>query len=250
MTYVGYWDRGTDYQAARGVVNTAPADNGSYILTLESPRVRERREFYYDAANRAYVYVTDRTQVGSRSRRLVVTFEDRANKPLRPWERESFTFSLENTTLSLEAASGAYRYATTFTTDPADPTTVNVRMTPGAKLLTAPDRNGVTMELRSTATGLRLVISDRWAAEYAGENLEVAVVVKKVKRGLFARDPVVLDVRQGAPLAFPAAATINHDFAGQGAGEYYIHYWYFRRAGSAISSEAWVSLGRGPNVTK
>lgn len=247
MVYVGYWFNGTEYAADRGVVKVGPQDAGkSYILRLDSPQVQKYAKFYYDPSDGQYYWVPDSDRTGRVvSRRIEVTFGART---LQPWEREEFTFSLDGRDLRLESQNGAYRYSAQSTTDLQDPERVYVTMTPGQKLLTAPDHNGVSARLEDIGGTLTLVVEDRWAAEYAGETVELAFVIRKDDGSFWSRDPVVLQASANGPYRMTGA---RQDFTvTTGSGKFYLESWSFRRAASKISSGGWVGKGQGNTVKK
>lgn len=247
LQYLGYWFNGTDYLEQSGTVRVGPQDAGkSYILRLDSPQVQKYIRFYYDPSDGTYVWAPDHDRTGRVvTRRVEVSFGPRT---LQPWESESFTFSLSGRDLRLESQNGAYRYSAQSTTDLNDPERVYVTMTPGQKLLTAPDANGVSARLENVGGTLTLVVEDRWAAEYAGEDLELAFVIRKDDGSFWSRDPVVLQASHNGPqrmsgprLDLPVTT---------GSGKFYLESWSFRRAASKLSSNAWVNKGQGNTVKK
>lgn len=247
MVYVGYWFNGTEYAADRGVVKVGPQDAGkSYILRLDSPQVQKYAKFYYDASDGRYYWVPDSDRTGRTvSRRIEISFGART---LQPWEREEFTFSLDGRDLRLESQEGAYQYHAQSTTDLQDPERVYVTMTPGAKRLTYPDQNGVSARLENVGGTLKLVVEDKWAAEYAGETLELAFVIRKDDGSFWSRDPIVLQASANGPRRVSGPRT-DIDVT-SGSGKFYLESWSFRRAASKISSAHWVGKGQGNTVQK
>lgn len=250
LDYVGYWPVSDEFEPARGAVTTKPSDSGVYTMTLDSDRVYRKRDFYYEAGE--YYYVDRAINQGTRSKSLRVEFVNRAAKPLMPWETERFVFSFTGQSrgpggVALESADGAYRYTATFTTDSQNPGLVVVAMTAHEKLLTAPDANGVGLSLQPDGAGLKLVVTDKWAAYYPGENIEISVSVKKDVAWRI--DPEVYSSRANAP-ARVASGGGEIKIGNPGSGTFYIDSWSFRRAGRAVSSDSWVGKGGGNKVTK
>ncbi|MBI3299728.1 MAG: protease complex subunit PrcB family protein [Elusimicrobia bacterium] len=246
MDYIGYWRGSTSFERAVGHLTVKPGDAGkSYVLKLVSSEVQEYTKFYRNPATDAYYWMPASESTGfGVTRRLDIDFGARA---LQPWESESFTFSLESRSLSLESQSGAFQYTLTTNTDPRDPETVHITLNAGAKRLTAPDSNGVSASLVNVGGRLKLAIDDKWAAEYAGETFEVAAVVRQDDGSFFRRDPTVYAVTSKNPLKVSGTAAI--DITG-GAGTFYLESWSFRRAGSKISSAGWVNKGAGNRLKK
>lgn len=258
--YIGFWDGSRGYTEDTGVVNTEPSDGGRYVLTLESREYRDRTHFVRKDDGAVYYYPERRLGRGE-SRRVVIDFVNRAEKPLLPWERERFVFSFQgdrsrNSGLELQSQNGAYRYGYHVSSDLRDPLTVRVEMEAGEKLLTSPDSEGVTLSLRPDGRGgLELVVTDLRASHYGGEQLQLEFEVRKVKRGFLARDTLVFGasrraprnvnighgVRDGSQVRIPVPAS--------GPGEYYIENWAFRRANSRVSTGVWVGKRRGPRVS-
>lgn len=250
LDYIGYWEVSDEFEPARGAVATKPSDSGVYTMTLDSDRIYRKRDFYYEAGQ--YYYVDRAINKGTRSKSLRVEFVNRAAKPLMPWETERFVFSFTGQQrgpggVSLESADGAYRYTATFTTDTQNPGLVVVAMTAHEKLLTAPDANGVGLSLQPDGAGLKLVVTDKWAAYYPGESIEISVSVKKDVAWRI--DPEVYSARSGAP-ARVASGGGEIKIGNPGSGTFYIDSWSFRRAGRAVSMDAWVGKGGGNKVTK
>ncbi|OIO11206.1 MAG: hypothetical protein AUJ52_02350 [Elusimicrobia bacterium CG1_02_63_36] len=252
MDYVGYWNGKTFYSTSRGTLERNGKNAGSrYSLSLASRQMRNRYLFYYDPADRAYYYVPDEEPLGNRvGRDLTIQFLNASQSPLMPWESERFVFELTGSQLTLVSQNGAYRYTGTFSSFATDPSQVIVELTAGQKLLTAPDAQAVTAGIQATATGLKLIINDRWAAEYAGETLEISAVVRWDDGSFWRRDPVVFQATGNAPLSFTAAKTLEHEFAVSKTGKYYLESWAFRRANSKISTSHWINRGQGNSVKR
>ncbi|MEE8425339.1 MAG: hypothetical protein V3S11_05900, partial [Elusimicrobiota bacterium] len=248
MDYVGYWFDGQYWKSAKGAVKTAFDDgNVSYILNLDSGKYQGYIKFY--ATGGKVYYTKTEKRIDSRSRRVVVSFPNRGQNPLMPWEKESFTFVLDGSQISLDSASGAYAYDVSYTFPSNQRGTVNVAMTATNKLLTAPDRNGVSAGLRGGTGSLTLVITDKWAAEYAGERLDVAFVIRWDDGSFWRRDPVVRSATQRSPEKREVKDTIEINIpTTKGRGKYYLESWSFRRAESMISSGRWVGKGKGNTV--
>lgn len=252
MDYVGYWNGKTFYTTSRGTLDRDGKNAGDrYTLTLTSREMRNRYLFYYSPQDRAYYWVPDEQPLGGRrTRDLTIVFTNFASNPLLPWESERFVFELTGSQLSLESQNGAYRYSGTFTSDAYDPSLVTAHLSAGQKLLTAPDAGGVTAGIQATATGVKLVVHDKWAAEYAGETLEIAAVVRWDDGSMWRRDPIVFQATGRAPLSFAAAKTVEHGFAVSKTGKYYLESWSFRRANSKISDSRWINRGQGNSVVR
>ena len=246
MQYIGYWNKGTSYATERGTVRVGPQDAGkSYVMRLDSPQVQETIKFFRDQ-NGQYFWAPDSDRTGRViTRRVEVSFGPRT---LQPWESETFTFSLDGRDLRLESQDGAYQYGAQSTTDLQDPERVYVTLTPGAKRLTAPDQNGVSARLENVGGTLKLVIEDKWANEYAGENVELAFIVRKDDGSFWSRDPVVLQAAANGPRRVSGPRT-DIDVT-SGSGKCYLESWSFRRAASKLSHNGWVNKGKGNTVQK
>lgn len=246
LDYVGYWHAGTSYERSRGVVKVTAADAGkTFVLDLTSSKVQEYVEFYRSAQTNEYFWAPASQRIaGGVRRRLEVSFGWRT---LLPWETESFTFVLEGRDLALESQNGAFDYTVSSTVDPRDPEFVTVTLNPGKKRLTAPDSNGLSAQLVDDNGRLKLVIEDRWAAEYQGETYEVAVVVRQDDGSFWRRDPVVFSADSRKPLK--GSGRVEFDITGA-SGKFYLESWSFRRAGSKLSSGAWVNRGSGNTIKK
>ncbi len=251
MSYIGYWHDGTGYEAQKGTVETKESDgNVDYILSLNSPRYQYYVEFYHDRKNDRIFYTRTKKHLGSKSRRLVVSFANRAQKPLMPWEKESFTFALKNTQVSLESASGAYDYDVSYNFTANNPTRIDVTMMAGRKRLLAPDRNGIGAGLKVAGGGLKLVVTDKWAQYYAGEKWEIAYVIRWDDGKWYRRDKIISEATSRSPLSRMTRRTIEIDIPTSKRGSYYLESWSFRRADSAISTGNWIGRGKGNTVTK
>lgn len=247
MQYVGYWDKGTSFESARGVVRVGPQDTGkTFILRLDSAQVAEFVKFFRDPQNGSYYWVPDSDRTGrSVTRRIEIGFGPRT---LQPWESESFSFTLDGRDLRLESQDGAYQYTVTSSNDMQDPERVYVTMTPGGKRLMAPDQNGVSARIENIAGTLKLVIDDKWAAEYNGETVELAFVIRKDDGSIWSRDPIVLQAAANGPYRVTGA---RQEFdVTAGPGTFYLESWAFRRAASKISNAGWINKGKGNTVKK
>ncbi|MFH2201974.1 MAG: hypothetical protein ABIJ96_02560 [Elusimicrobiota bacterium] len=251
MSYVGYWHDGWGYESESGRVVTSPRDRGSYVLNLTSGKYQYYVEFYYAKSSDSIYYTRTKKRIGGRSRLLMVEFADRDTKPLLPWESETFVFSLKDTTVSLESASGAYQYDITYSFSAQDKSTVYITLTPGGKIKTAPDAGAVGAGIKLYGSDLKLVVTDKWAQYYAGEELEVSVSIKKEVgmswRNPLGIDPVIYDGRLKMPAQKSGELFLK---SALDRGTYYISSWSFRRVDSAISGSGWVSKGGGNAVTK
>lgn len=259
--YVGFWDGARGYTEVKGVVNTTPNDRSDdYILILKSEHRQNQTHFVRKQDGVVYWYPSSR-YLGTETRRVVVSFVNRQQKPLLPWEREEFMFSFKgdrsrNGGLILEAADGAYRYEYSYRSDPRDPMTMIVEMTATDKLLTAPAANGVTLGLESDGRGgLKLVVTDLYGSFYGGETLQIAVTIKKDSGSMWRRDTVVFEAGQRSPqtLTVPSGAAdgARMEFSANaaGSGKYYISEWSFSRANSRLSKSGWVWKGKGNTVS-
>lgn len=252
MTYVGFWNDGWGYERGTAELKIAAEDpSGVYQLDVASGKYEYFIEFYYDESGDAYYYARTKKKTGSRSKRLVVAFANRADKPLLPWEKESFTFGLKENTVSLVAQDGAYDYDFAFTFSSKNSDRVDVTMAARAKRKTAPDSAGVGAGMRFEGGDLKLAVTDKWADFYAEETLEVRAKIKKVEKWSF-RNPLGLD-----STAFDGTLSLSgeksKDFAlipGAAGTTYYLDSWSFRRKDSKISSSGWVHRGSGNRVTK
>lgn len=249
--YLGYWNGSRGYDEARGEVTVKPTDRSdSYVMVLKSEETQKQTHFVRKSDGKVYWYPRSR-HIDTETRRLVVEFVNRSSKPLLPWERESFVFSFKgdrsrNGGVELESADGAYRYEYSYRFDPRDSLTMIVEMTAREKLLTAPDRDGVTATLEADGQGgLKLVVTDLHARYYAGESLQLSYVVKKDVAWRI--DPVVVEATARNPQTKtvpagsngPAVIEIPLGNPGRGAS-YYLDGWSFQRLNSAVSRGGWV----------
>lgn len=258
--YVGYWNGSRGYTEARGEVVVSPADRSDdYTMVLKSEE-RQNQTHFVKQNGVVYWYPGSR-YIDTETRRVTVSFVNRQQKPLLPWERESFVFTFKgdrsrNGGLVLESSNGAYRYEYSIRFDSRDSRALIVDMEAKEKLLTSPAANGVTLSLESNgAGGLKLVVTDLYASFYAGESLQIAVTVKKDSGSIWRRDAVVFDATSRSPqtLTVPAGALDNTRLEipvnATGAGKYYINDWAFQRLNSAISRSGWINRGSGNRIT-
>lgn len=169
----------------------------------------------------------------SYSERVQVTLRERWQ--MYPWESDNFEVCLEGPWLDVYRMESAYEYKMVSGGNRDG----NILMAPVQKTAMRPDPAGVTPQ--GLSSQLRLELSDRWAAQYAGETTVVsATLVKHVK---FWPDATIVSKE----LSFPAAASYAVDFlsfAGEfsqrleAGKEYYVKY-KFRRLGR-ISKDKWT----------
>jgi len=254
MDYVGFWRGNTYYKTGQATLTRGPGDEGeTFSAMLESVRVRKYILFYYNKEDGKYYWAPQEKVLDARSRKLVVEFTNDHEKPLIPWENESFIFTLEGNTMSLQSQAGSYRYEVLFTADPASPGTVTAHMTAGEKLRTAPDAHGVSAGIQAADGGIKLVISDKWAQYYQGETLEISYVIRRDDGKWYRRDDIVQQATSRSPLQVPAAPRHEHGITGgyaSKAGKFYLESWSFRRARSRISTGSWIPKGEGNSITK
>ncbi len=264
MTYIGFWNEGTYYHTREGRVTTSPTDrSNTFILNLESPKYQEYKMFYYNPANGAYYWRQAEELVRTKSRRIVIDYDNRPAKPLLPWERETFVFSFngavsDNAGVKIVSADAAYDYDVNYWSNPNDPLTLNVTMTATFKRRTSPDHNGADARIESDGQGgLTLAVTDRWASYYQGETLEIAYVVRQDDGSMWRRDPVVASADGRNPLrlnvptsAAGGAITIKSSLGRKGSGKFYLESWSFRRSGSKVSTDGWVNKGKGNTITQ
>ncbi len=249
--YIGYWHDGTGYESQKGTVETRAADGDvAYILNLTSPRYQYYIEFYHEPKENVIYYTRTKKRLGSKSRRLVVAFDNRAQKPLLPWEIEKFVFSLNNTQVSLDSVNGSYDYDISYSFAANDRSTIDVTMTATTRRRTAPDARGVGAGLKVEGGRLVLVVTDKWAEYYEGENLEIAYVIRWDDGKWYRRDPVIASATTRSPLRKSAQKIIEIDIPASKRGTYYLESWSFKRANSEISTGRWISRGAGNKVTK
>ncbi|MFC1679519.1 hypothetical protein ACFL2T_04850 [Elusimicrobiota bacterium] len=252
--YIGYWRGDAYYKTAQGRLKRTPEDIGeTFRVNLTSIRVRKYYLFYYDSEDREITWTPTEKEIERRSKNLVIEFTNDYDKPMMPWEAESFVFSLRGNTVSLDSQSGSYRYHVLFTVNPDNPGTIVAHMTAGDKLRTSPDPKGVSAGIQATGNGLKLVIRDKWSEEYAGEDLEITYVIRRDDGHWYSRDDIVQRATSGSPLRIRATEVYEHGITGGFAsksGEFYLESWSFRRAGSHISTSRWIGKGKGNTITK
>lgn len=254
MRYIGYWNGDVYNKTATGTLNRKGDTAGSrYSVGLTSLRVSETINFYYSSEDDEIYYQTIEETIGRSTRNLVILFTNNGAKPLMPWENERFTFNLRGSNISMGSQNGAYRYHVTFTVDPSNPGTVTANLTAGTKRKIAPDRNGVTAQIQASGGGLKLVIRDTWASEYAGETLDISFVIRRDDGRFFRRDDIVQRMTARNPLHINATGVHEHHISGGYAarsGKFYLESWSFRRANSAISTSGWIGKGSGNTINK
>ncbi len=259
--YVGFWNGAQGFEEARGEVVTRPGDRADqYVMTLRSEETLRQTVFVRKQDGLVYWYPRSR-HIDTETRRVTMDFVNRGQKPLLPWERESFTVTFKgdrarNGGVELVSANGAYRYVYSVRFDAHDRNALTIQMDAQEKLLTSPDENGVTLSLAADGRGgLKLVVTDRWGSFYAGESLQLAVRVKKDSGSMWRRDAVVFESNARSPqtVVIPAGAADGASFdlavPASGAGRYYIDSWSFQRAGSRLSRSGWIGRGRGNTLT-
>jgi hypothetical protein len=163
-------------------------------------------------------------------------------RQLQPWETDSFEVCMEGPRVQLRQLDTAYSY------DVRELGHYDLRyeLTPLYKTPMDPDRNGLSVSAFSHADGkFTFKLSDRWAAEYAGE--KVTVKVELYKDGfLFFNTPkgdkeFTFDAANGYEMTF-AESELNKpeqpDPAPnyRGPKKYYLR-WGFRRVGNISTSK-------------
>lgn len=250
--YIGYWIGDRYWKKSRGTVNVSPDDRtNAYTMKLESGKYREYIKFYYDPDDGSVTWMPYEKFLDKTSKRLEIVFGNRAEKPLYPWESESFTFVLAGSELGLESANGAYEYDVATTVSTRDTDRVYITMTATDKKRTTPDKNGVSVGIKKVGNMLKLAVNDKWAQYYSGETLEISLTIKRTKDWWV--DPTIKSISRRSPLKISVGALREVDImslAGQKSGEYYLASWSFRRANSKISAGVWMSKGKGNAINK
>jgi hypothetical protein len=158
---------------------------------------------------------------------------------LMPWETEVVRATFDGRSVGTSVQHPSYQYHQAPGGMPG-----RVTYEAGAKILTAPDDDGVTAELvpDHATKSLKLRLYDKWAGYYGGETLEVEATVIYVTPGWFTSNETSdersfqngTQIRQASgtpPGAAGAGARYEETMkAKAGCGTYFLESWSFRRA--------------------
>ncbi len=176
-----------------------------------------------------------------------------ADRKLFPWERESFDMCLYGPWLDLYVNGAAYRY--TAKREGGNGYTL-FTLTAHEKTPMKPDENGISFSAFSYSGGkFVLKVSDKWAAEYAGEKVAIKVELYKDNALFFdtfkGEKEFIFDAAGNYEMVFSEddlAKPEADDGDLRGAKKYYAK-WGFRRIGS-ISKDNFVKKDKTPVVEK
>ena len=193
----GYSSYGTaSATIERGGRDTGKGQSSSYTKTFRTTSSADKYQLYYSRVGyNCQDYQGDRycerwgvdyrwIWAGSDSRSREATIDVRFNdKPLLPWESESFTFYFNGDTQQVssrvDVGNGSYNYSVAgpnqnFATGRAEFT-----ITAGDKRQTAADANAVSAGIELRNGKVWLVVHDKRAEFYKGEPLDVAIKVMR-----------------------------------------------------------------------
>jgi len=165
-----------------------------------------------------------------------ITIQDR--KPLLPWERDTFRVCLDGPWLSLNEIETAYDYSRVSGGNYNGAYIV----TPGRKLAQRPDPVGVLGELDSS---MKVTFTDKWAAYYAGETVEIKWTLKKHVQNWF--DPTIAEGTASSAVAAVYSLDLSKSKLENGKS-YYVEY-SIRRVGQ-ISKDSFTKALETNKVTR
>ncbi|MBI4423354.1 MAG: hypothetical protein HY554_06485 [Elusimicrobia bacterium] len=155
-----------------------------------------------------------------------------------PWERDVFQLCLQGERLAGAPQAPSHRYGEPrLRTEGLVPPLTVVEFPVLAKIPTAPDPAGieaVSFSYDRAAGRLRLVIKDRWAAEYAGEKTGLRLRLKR--NVVLWPDEVVVELK----LESDTAAERQIVFPAARAGRYWVE-WEFSRRGNVSLPDAQIA---------
>lgn len=177
-------------------------------------------------------------------------------RKLLPWERESFDICLDGPRMSLDDNAAAYKYS------------VNTQgyydtlyaLTPVRKIAMKPDEEGLNfaaLTYDSATKTYKFEVSDRWAAEYAGDKVLIDISLYKENPGWFngykGSKDFTFDAAVGYTMTFTEKslkadkeAVDNSQEDTRGPKKYYLK-WGFKRVG-IVSKDNRVNKGKTPTV--
>ena len=171
----------------------------------------------------------DECRPNGKTRRVSVSVSIQNPKPLRPWERDLFRACAEGSRVDLSSVETAYEYKVVQQGHPGNGD--EFVLEPGRRLPTRPDPDGLSFALPEEGPAFL----DKWAAEHAGESIEIEFAIKR-RRNNWADETLVkyltkspvqaryqLDWRHLARFVVPPA-------------NYYVE-WRFRRLGPGSLNE-------------
>ncbi|MBI5245772.1 MAG: hypothetical protein HY923_01215 [Elusimicrobia bacterium] len=159
--------------------------------------------------------------------RASVTIRDR--QALLPWERDTFRVCLDGPWLDIRALETAYDYRLIS----GGSRDGNYLLAPGKKIAQRPDPVGVLGELDET---MKFTLTDRWAAYYAGQQIEIKYTLKKDVPNWF--DPTIAEGAWNPVVAASYSVDLSKNKFESGK-KYYVEY-SIRRLGGKVSTEAWT----------
>lgn len=197
----------------------------------------------------------DGDQYGASSRMTVVAEFDQ-DKPLLPWEKETLELTYDGGRVGVRLTDASFNYAVKGPIIDQEHGTATLTLTPGARNKRMPEANAVTARIAGDGRGgLKLVVTDSRGAFYAGETIELVLLVKKDSGHWYKKDPVIYQATGSSPvrvqLPADAKSPYQAEFSlGYASGKIRIESWGFRRAGSAISLSSWIDRGRGNEISQ
>lgn len=193
----------------------------------------------------------------TRQVKVLTNFAGRDQKPVFPWEQESFGVSFNGTDgrVELKVADPSYEYAfpRMVEPDPNQPDSFVFNVTVGPKILTPADSGAIQLVLYNEGGTLEIRASDKWGRFYQGEETDLRILMKKTRR--LWTDSVVMD----ATVTVPAAEVTKINLSDpkwrqylkediQRGAEYYVPEWSFRRNNSKISEGHWIKKGEANRI--
>ena len=177
-----------------------------------------------------------------------------APRKLYPWEKESFNVCMEGNRVDVEPSATPYSYDI----DREGLYDLTFRLTPGYRVATPPDENGLSYTAFSFKDGkFTLNVADNWAAEYAGEKVVIKVELKKDGFLFFdsskGEKTFTFDTAAGYDLVFAEndltkTKAFQEDEDYRGPSKYFVK-WGFQRIGK-VSTDKYVKKDQTPKITK
>ncbi len=178
-----------------------------------------------------------------------------APRQLFPWESESFAVCMEGQRVDFETRNSPYSYSV----DRQGLFDLTFNLTPNYRRPTPPDASGLNLSSFAFRDGkFVMAIGDRWAAEYAGEKVEIQVELMKDGFLFFnsskGKKTFTLDTAASYELAFNEGDLVkDKDFVDdsgdmRGPKKFYVK-WGFRRIGS-ISTNDYMKKGDTDKITQ
>lgn len=175
-------------------------------------------------------------------------------RQLFPWETESFSLCMEGPRVNVTPTASPYSYGV----DQAGLYDITFNMTPNYRVPSNPDPNGLNYAAFTFKDGkFTLSVSDKWAAEYAGDKVAIKIELKKDGWWFFdsskGEKTFTLDTASSYDLVFAESdLTKNKDFVDdsgyKGPSKYFVK-WGFQRLGK-VSTDQYVKKDETPKISQ